>query len=137
FRLNPKAKIIICLRNPVDRAYSAYWHLRNDERERLSFKDALNEEKVRIANNYEFIWHYKNAGLYYEQVKAYIDIFGRENVCIVLQEEISHNIQSTISYILEFLNLDEMNIETDNTKNNPSGIPKSKLINKFVRNKNL
>ncbi|MFD1020180.1 sulfotransferase domain-containing protein [Thalassobacillus hwangdonensis] len=134
--LNPKAKIIICIRNPVDRAYSAYWHLKNDEREALSFEDALKEEENRIKNNYEFIWHYKNAGLYYEQVKAYIETFGKENVHILMQEEISQDIKGSINNILEFLGLGKITFEIDNIKNNPSGIPKSKIINKFVRNQN-
>src|SRR5699024_2758818 len=76
--LNPQSKIIICLRNPIDRAFSAYWHLINDGREKLSFEEALEKEKERKSKNYEYIWCYKETGMYCKKVKYYLDTFGRQ-----------------------------------------------------------
>ncbi len=75
---NPK--IIIILRNPIERAYSAYLHLVRDERETLSFKEALAEEEKRRKQNWEFIWFYKNVGFYFNQVKAYLENFTQVKV---------------------------------------------------------
>ena len=46
--------ILIMLRNPIDRAFSAYGHLVRDNRERLSFEDSLQKEEQRIADRLEF-----------------------------------------------------------------------------------
>jgi hypothetical protein len=51
--------IIISVRNPIDRAFSAYMNLVRDNREHLDFRRALNEEEKRINSNWDFMWHYK------------------------------------------------------------------------------
>ena len=43
----PKAKLIVLLRNPVDRAYSHYCRMVKKGRETLSFEDALAQEEIR------------------------------------------------------------------------------------------
>jgi hypothetical protein len=103
----PRAKILIMLRNPVDRAYSAYRHMIMDEREDLSFEKALGSEDKRMRENYEFIWFYKDAGFYYEQVKHYIDSFGRENVMICLYDDFVADSMAVMKDIYRFLDVDE------------------------------
>jgi len=49
---NPK--IIIILRNPIERAFSAYLHMLRDGREYLSFREALHMEEERKKNNWDF-----------------------------------------------------------------------------------
>ena len=49
-------KIIIALRDPVSRAFSAYNFMVGQGRETLSFDDALAAEEDRLADNWEFIW---------------------------------------------------------------------------------
>ena len=51
--------IIIVLRNPIHRAFSAYMYLKRDSRENLSFKEALFAEDERINNDWDFIWAIK------------------------------------------------------------------------------
>ncbi|EGW41266.1 sulfotransferase [Desulfosporosinus sp. OT] len=134
---NPEAKIIIILRNPVDRALSAYSHLRKDMRESLSFENALELEQERIDNNYEFIWHYKEVGLYSSQVKTYIDVFGRSSVRIILFEELKKDVSKVLREILEFLGLKpDFEFSTTN-KYNISGIPKNTFLNKVILKPNL
>ena len=53
-------KILIILRNPVKRAFSAYKHLVRDGREHLTFEEGLIEEPDRISKNYELIYFYDN-----------------------------------------------------------------------------
>ncbi|WP_174614758.1 sulfotransferase family protein [Virgibacillus ihumii] len=137
FELNNEAKIVICLRNPMDRAFSAYWHLVSDGRETLSFEEALNKEDERINNNFEYIWHYKTTGLYYEQVKYYIEKFGQENVYLLVYEDFAQDPHYYINDVLEFLNLNKLVGEANYHRNNPSGVPKNKLVNNVVRNQNV
>ena len=70
--LKKDVKIIICLRNPVERSYSAYNHLkRYNIYENLTFEDALKKEKNRFEND-KFISpaaKYFEIGLYYQKIK--------------------------------------------------------------------
>ena len=67
---NPQAKIILLLRNPVDRAFSAYMHLIRDGRETLSFERALVEEPARKAAGYQPLWWYREVGMYMHKCVA-------------------------------------------------------------------
>ena len=96
-------KIIILLRNPIYRAYSAYSHLVRDNRETLKFREALIQENYRIENNYDFMWHYVKSGFYFEQVKTYLNNF--KNVKILKSEEFLMNPKKEYNKVLEFLNL--------------------------------
>lgn len=103
----PQAKILIMLRDPADRAYSAYRHMIMDEREDLSFEKALGSEDKRMRENYEFIWFYKDLGFYYEQVNHFIDSFGRENVMIRLYDDFISDSMAVMKDIYRFLDVDE------------------------------
>jgi hypothetical protein len=113
--------IIIILRNPVDRAFSAYSNLVRDSRETRTFREGLDKEEERKNSNYDFMWQYKESGLYYAQVKAYKNNF--KNVKVILLDDLKNNRRETIEELFLFLNVD-VNIKVDvNTKYNPSGKP--------------
>ncbi|UOQ87010.1 sulfotransferase domain-containing protein [Gracilibacillus salinarum] len=135
-KFNKNSKIIIILRDPKERAYSAYTHLCRDLRENLSFKDALLEENKRIDSGYHQIWHYKNVGLYYNQVKTYYDVFGYNNVKVVLYDDLLNNPNNLLVEIQKFLELEVHSIKTSN-KYNQSGIPKNKFIQEIILNDNM
>ena len=107
----PDAKILIMLRNPVDRAFSAYTFRRSQQWEKLSFKEALAMEDERIQSNYHYIWHYKRGSLYYEAVKHYLEVFGRENVKVVLLDDVKKDLQQTMNGIFEFLQLQPVSVK--------------------------
>ena len=52
-KLLPDVKLIVILRNPVDRAYSHYHHTKRKKRETLSFEEATNSEEERCAGERE------------------------------------------------------------------------------------
>lgn len=125
--------IIIILRNPVKRAFSAYMYLKRDSRETLSFREALDAEENRLNENWDFIWGYKKCGLYYEQVKTFLNIF--KNVKIIFQEDLKTNTNNTLKEIYSFLDVDEK-FETDTSiKHNESGVPNN-FISKFLLSRN-
>lgn len=117
---NPDAKILICLRNPVDRAYSGYTDHRRS-RETLSFHDALTAEDSRT--DYEFIWQYKKLGLYYESVKHFRDVFGPDQVMIVFFEDIKARLDDTIGEICRYLGVDDTYRLQEVRRYNVSGDP--------------
>lgn len=101
--LQPDAKIIMVLRNPIDRAYSFYWYNRNQFVEKLSFEDALEKEPERIAEGANFRFHYVESGRYHPQVKRYLDEFGADAVRIHLFEDLARDSASLCREILDFL----------------------------------
>ncbi|WP_261130795.1 sulfotransferase [Bacillus sp. Marseille-Q3570] len=132
-KFNSNSKIIIILRNPIDRALSAYTHLRRDMRENLPFEKALEREEKRKLLNYHQIWHLKSVGLYYNQVKKYLEEFGENNVKIVLFEDLTKNIDHTLNDILEFLGVDSNFSFQITRKLNTSGVPKNKVLQKLIK----
>lgn len=122
--------IIICLRNPVDRAYSAYMHLRRDLRETLSFEDALEQEPLRHEQNWSFIWFYRDAGYYAAAVRAYLENFSR--VKVLLFEQICSNPIATAQACYEFLGVDSGFVPELKSAVNSSGEPKHAWVQKML-----
>ena len=104
----PDAKIIAILRNPIDRAYSAFLHLLRDGREgERDFDQALRNEQEHIDANWEHIWHYIGMGRYFEQVKRYYDLFPREQIQVFLYRDLRTNQSATLREVVRFVGADE------------------------------
>lgn len=111
----PEAKIIIMLRNPVERAYSLYnWMVMNGYEGATSFKKALYKEKRIMNNSYDNSklnhdfkqnYHYFHSGLYFKQVKNYFDVFERENVLVLEYNDFKKQQFKTLNSIFKFLNV--------------------------------
>ncbi len=125
---NPK--IIIVLRNPIKRAFSAYQHLLRDEREKLTFEEGLKEEANRIKNNWELIYHYTSVSKYFESVKAFKDNFT--SVKIVLNEDMETKPQEVLKDIFRFLDIDPDFVINSELRYNVSGKPKSQWLHQFL-----
>jgi len=133
--LDEDVKILIILRNPVNRAYSSYMHFVKDVHEKLSFEDSIKMESERRALKYDFMWMHRDMGLYFEQVKAFMQAF--KNVKVLITEEFRENQEAEMKGILEFL---EVNPEIQfNTRkeHNKSGEPKFKSLQKLITQENL
>ena len=128
-------RIIIVLRHPVKRAFSAYQHLVRDLREELSFEEGLKEEPNRIRNNWELIYHYTAASLYYDSVKAFTDNFT--NVKVILTEDQEKRPQQVIRDIFRFLNVDPNCDVNTEMRYNISGKPKSQWLHQFFFQGNM
>ena len=127
--------IIIMLREPVKRAFSAFMYLKRDSREKLNFSDGLLAETERLNNNWDFIWGYKKCGIYYNQVKAFMDKFS--NVKIVLAEDLRNQTPAVLKDIYSFLEVDTT-FKTDiSISYNESGIPKNFLSNFLLSRNNI
>ena len=104
--LGNNIKIIIMLRNPIERAYSAYNFLvRRGIKEKLSFDEALKQEKHRLHKDYQMtpMVMYKAMGLYYKMVYAYMKNF--DNVHVIFYEDFTKNTSLEVSKVFSFLNI--------------------------------
>ncbi len=130
--ISPEAKILILLRNPVYRAFSAYRHMLRDGRETLSFEEALKREPERMNANYEFIWYYKDVGFYERQVRAYLSAFGEAGVKVCLQDDLDENPAEVVRDVFGFLGVDENFTPDFSRRLNLSSIPKSESLESFL-----
>ena len=114
----PKVKLIVMLRNPVDRAYSHYWHEVRKGRERLGFEEAIRAEERRVKdelkkvmdnehyNSFNFIHYtYLTRGIYVEQLRRWMHYFPRKQFFIFSSEEFFSNPSKIYIEILKFLRL--------------------------------
>ena len=127
-------KIIMSLRNPIDRAFSGYLHSRRDNRENLSFEDALKEENKRKRQKWIPLYHYISIGFYYNQVKAYLDNFDQVKIC--LYDDLKRDTLGLVKGMYEFLEVDTSFTPDVNIRYNVTGIPKSKFIHQFLEESN-
>ena len=102
----PHAKIIISLRNPVDRAFSAYLELFYEGKERRLFDEAVNFDLSRADKGWGRSAGYVELGLYASQVESYLKVFGREQVLVILFEDLVRNTGDVMQKIARFLGID-------------------------------
>lgn len=106
----PQAKLVVILRNPVDRAYSHYWHEKARGRESLDFRRAIEAEPKRLKTaDVEIRTHfsYLDQGRYLGQLKVLTRHFPRENLFIVLSEELAADPESAVRSVCRFIGVPE------------------------------
>jgi hypothetical protein len=114
----PGAKLIVLLRNPVDRAYSHYQHEVSLQYEALSFEEAIEREPERLFGEREKIvadqrydsypydhYSYLSRGLYVDQLEAWINVFPKEQIFIVRSEDFFAEPSRIFRQVLRFLEL--------------------------------
>jgi hypothetical protein len=128
-RFTPDAKLIVILRNPIQRAFSSFLYMTAHGHEPLhQFERALDQEQQRINDNWHHIWHYTRMGLYGGQIAAFLNAFGAERVKVVLFEDLKLTPAETTADLFRFLNVNP-DFEADtSTQVNRSGIPRSRLL---------
>jgi hypothetical protein len=129
----PGVRLIVLLRDPVQRAQSAYLHLRRDGREPLErFADALDAEPDRIARGWEPLWHYANLGFYYRQLTVYLRLFTRDHLLVLSHDELVREPAALMRRVFAFLGIDpEAPVQTG-THLNVSGRPRSRLVQRSL-----
>lgn len=90
-----EVKIIVSLRNPIQRAFSQYHHAKERKKIKSSFEKTIQQEP-------EFI----ERGLYYKQLKRYFDLFPKKNILVSIYEEIEKDPTKFIQNIYQFLGVE-------------------------------
>jgi hypothetical protein len=107
-KYNPAIKLLMLLRNPVDRAF-AHWNMqRYKKREPLDFLDAVEEEKTRIARPLSLEsrrFSYIDRGFYTKQLERFFRFFPREQFKIIKFEDFQDRQPETLHSIFDFLGL--------------------------------
>ena len=130
----PNAKLMAILRQPADRAYSQWLFNRKRFYEPLNnFNDALYPEKSRGIKYKGQRFKYRENGKYYEALKRYLDIFSKNQILIVLYDELKEDPLNLLGKIQDFLELDsEFNFDVS-VKYNVSGEPRNIIVDRLLR----
>jgi hypothetical protein len=102
--MNPAMRLVIMLREPVDRAYSSHQYMTARGLEPVAdFLEAVALEPQRIAEGWHHIWHYTAQGRYADQVAAYLEAFPADQVGVFFYDDLNRDYEATVSRILRFL----------------------------------
>lgn len=132
----PNLKIIFVLRNPVDRAHSHYLMTKRRGLETLSFDKAVKVEEHRLSSHYNRIhFSYVSRGRYLEQIIRFENLFGADNVKIVLFDDFVMNTKFIVDDITKFIGLSEYDYDYQ-VKSNSASESRSKFLRDFIYQNN-
>ena len=102
--LVPQARLVVLLRDPVDRAHSNWTHLWNAGLEpEADFLAACRAEPARIAAGWAQFWHYVGLGRYGRQIEHLYRHFPREQVLLLRYRELKDDPAATLDRVCAFL----------------------------------
>jgi hypothetical protein len=106
----PEARLVAILRDPVDRAYSHYWHERKLGREQLGFREALEAEPKRTATDEvlpRLRFAYLERSRYLPQLQAVCEHYPRESLHVLILEEFERDPKAQFLSVCRFLGVDQ------------------------------
>ena len=129
----PKVKLIVILRNPVDRLYSRYMHLARERREPTeNFADALDRSSI---------WWRRDdlvqEGFYYTHLKRYYDLFDPSQIKVYLYDDLRKDPVGLMKDLYRFIGVNE-EFEADmGAEYNVSGKIKNQFVDRLIGQNNL
>ena len=109
---NPSMKLIIILRNPIERAYS-HWNMQRDRGyDTLSFFDAIQSEEKRRQESLPWQnrrFSYLDRGFYTEQIRRLRSFFPEEQIMIMRNKQLRENPKKCLNQISQFIEVSSLN----------------------------
>lgn len=104
----PDARLLLLLRNPIDRAQSHYWHNRARGKEALSFEEAIEVEPERLERGaLDRAWYsYLDRGRYLGQVDRILESFPRSSLGIFFYDDLERDPSRLFESVCRFLAVD-------------------------------
>lgn len=137
---NPNMKIIVMLREPVERAYSSYIYAINNghEKKGITFTESFQNEEKNISdadiitkNN---LGHFYT-GLYYKHIQYWMQFFPKENFFLIKTNDLRNNHQNVLNKVSSFLNIENFNITPEIKANKAAGV-KFMFLHKLLIDRN-
>jgi hypothetical protein len=128
----PDARLIVIVRDPVERAHSNWTHLWSAGLEPVGdFVRACGEEERRIAAGWAFFWHYIGLGRYGEQLEHLHTLFPAEQVLVLRYRLLVDEPGQTLDRICGFLGV-KQGVITEIPRENVTAHPESTLAHRAV-----
>jgi hypothetical protein len=135
YEYNKDAKIIVTLRNPIERAHSHYlMHYNTGYDKSPSFEESLTSERNGIWGGGNM---YLEMGLYHAQLKAYFDLFNRDQIKVIVTEEWTQNSVQSMNQIFDFLGVTPFNGDLSEETFNASKQVKNKGLLDVLRSEKI
>ncbi|MEE9415204.1 MAG: sulfotransferase [Acidimicrobiales bacterium] len=130
--LGDNVRVIVVLRDPVERAYSAFKYLQNRGSETLeTFEEALDAEEKRIAENWHHLWHYSSMSRYAEQLEPWLNAFG-DRLQVVDYEKLTNQSEDVVRNLVGWLGLKPELVHVDSRAVNSSGELRSPAVQNLL-----
>jgi hypothetical protein len=98
FRDNPNAKIIICIRDPIERAFSHYWHEKKKNRFNFKFEE--------VFQNFDLYTNWIEPSMYSTHIERFVSWFGWDQIKVVWFDDLQKDPEYFIREIFEFAGVD-------------------------------
>ncbi|MBA2639145.1 MAG: sulfotransferase [Nocardioidaceae bacterium] len=133
-RVNPRMRVVLILREPVERAYSSWSYLRARGFE--PYEDAVQalvDEPRRIAENWHHLWHYRAMSHYADAVATLQQGLGRDRVGVWFHDDLETDYAGTVSSVLRWLEVPPETQEAVGVPRvNVSGTPRLPAVQKAI-----
>ncbi|MGH8905764.1 MAG: sulfotransferase domain-containing protein [Egibacteraceae bacterium] len=133
-RHNPDVEVVAILRDPVRRAYSAFWSARLKGREPLtSFEEAMRGDRARFKadHNSARICQYLDRGLYAKHLKRLYELFDRDRVHVFILEEFQRDANAVVAGLFRRLDLEPACLPAVAKRQNAARQPRSLLFSRL------
>jgi hypothetical protein len=130
-KLLPRARIICCLRNPVDRAYSDYQMFLRSSGRRLDVARDLTPTATWVHPDS----HWMAISRYHGQLQRYFDLFPREQIHVILFDDLRKKGLEVTQDVYRFLDVDPTFVPDMDTPHNVGGMPSSMLMEEMFASK--
>ena len=130
--MNPGARLVCVLRDPVDRAFSAYGFMRTRGWEPCAtFEEALADEPRRIAAGWHHIWHYTAMSRYGEQLRSALEVFPREQLLVLRHEDMTADPDAVLAQVYAHIGVPPVPRTVDPDPHR-SGEPRNRFVSRVV-----
>ena len=126
--VRPDARILMVLRNPVERAYSHFLMVARETRVRGSFLDELRTDRDKRGRRWSESNLYFELGLYAGQLRRYRACFPEEQLRVTLYDDLVAGPDALVRNLWAFLGLPDTEASLDTaTRHNPASVPRGPL----------
>ena len=130
---NPDAKIIISIRNPIDKAHSSYFSYKFMNNDLRTFNEKIDLFEKQCTSNEFFIFNFIEDGLFSKHIKMFQTYFPPEQIKIIFFEKYIKNTPEHIKSILKFLEVDT-NMSFDPKPKNSFRVPRNQIADLLLKN---
>ena len=130
YKFNREAKIVVIVRDPINRAFSHY----NMDKRMGYATESFSDYLINKGNKYDkFIHQYIENSLYYKHVKNYLEYFGKDQVCVLQLEQIDIDIER----LYDFLDIEKSEFKNNYVKINANKEPRNIISRTLQHNRSL
>jgi hypothetical protein len=134
-RLNPAMRIVVLLRDPVERAHSAYGYMRARGLEpEEDFLTAVQLEEDRKAAGWHHIWHYTSMSRYADSLTAFAEAFTSEQLGVWFYDDLNRDYATTVAEVLTHVGVPAAAADVPPVPRvNVSGQPRSQVASQLIK----